>query len=88
MLPAITCTSKDPSSASTVPIYCKDPRLSFEGPGQNYMALKLHSGVKPLSTEDLQLYLGFAASFLDMDSVRVEGKAHRSALATLMRARL
>ena len=73
-----------------MPIYCEDPCLELEGPGEKYRALKLPSGVQPLSTEDLQLYLGFAAGFLDVDSMAEagsKGPAHRKALKALMDAR-
>ena len=51
-----------------MPIYCEDPRLSLEVPGLDYKASPLPEGFdpEPLTRNDLQLFIAFAASFLDI----------------------
>ena len=74
-----------------MPIYCEDPRLSVEVPGLDYKASPLPEGFdpEPLTRNDLQLFIAFAASFLDMSQVtqRVLGPAHKIGLRALMDAR-
>ena len=85
--------SQNVSRASDVPIYCEDPRLSLQGPGLDYKAFPLPEGFdpEPLSRDDLQLFIAFAASFLDMTYVTFpegkQGPAHRKAFQALMDAR-
>ena len=88
MLPTQTCKAKDVTHKSTVPIYCEDPALSLQGPGLEYRAFKLPDGFdqEPLSRDDLQLYIAYAASFFDMESVPVPGTQHKKAFRALMDA--
>ena len=74
---------------SAVSIYCEDPALSLQGPGLEYRAFKLPDGFdqEPLSRDDLQLYIAYAASFFDMESVPVNGTQHKKAFRALMDAR-
>ena len=89
-LPTKTYRSQKVGEASSVPIYCEDPRLALEGPGLDYKAFLLPEGFDPvpLSRDDLQLFIGFAASFLDMTFATFpEGPKHKTAFRALIDAR-
>ena len=68
------------SDASSVPIYCENPRLSLEVPGLDCKAFPLPEGFdpEPLTRNDLQLFIAFAASFLDMNQVTQPREGTRS----------
>ena len=52
MMRTVRVTAKDPAEASTVPIYCEDPRLSLHAPGLRYLALKMPDHVPVLDKDD------------------------------------
>ena len=90
MLPTRTCEAKDVTHVSTVPIYCEDPALSFEGPNLEYRAFKLPGGFgreQPLSRDGLELCIACAAGFFDLERVPAEGPRREKALPALMDAR-
>ena len=72
--------AQNPSDASSVPIYCENPRLSLEVPGLDCKAFPLPEGFdpEPLTRNDLQLFIAFAASFLDMNQVTQPREGTRS----------
>ena len=90
MLPTRTCEAKDVTHVSTVPIYCEDPALSFEGPNLEYRAFKLPGGFgreQPLSRDGLELCIACAAGIFDLERVPAEGPLREKALPALMDAR-
>ena len=89
-LPTKTYRSQKVGEASSVPIYCEDPRLALEHPGQQYKAFTLPVGFdpQPLHRDDLQQLIACAASFLDMrNDALPKGSKTRQAFRALMAAR-
>ena len=89
MLPKEFCKGQIVNGASSVRLYCEDPALSLEGPGLDYIAFKLPNGFdqEKLSRGDLELYIAYASSFFDLESVPAKGPRHRNALRALQDAR-
>ena len=89
MLPTKFCKAQNVKGASSVPLYCEDPALSLEGPGLEYPAFKLphRFDQEKISRGDLELYIAYASSFFDLESVPAKGPRHRNALRALQDAR-
>ena len=86
-----TYQAEDPNRRCPVPIYCEDTRLSLDCPGLCYKAFSLppEFSPEPLTRDDLEIVIAFAASFLDMDQVIKKdlGPQHKKALRALMERR-
>ena len=83
MVPTETLTAKDPTLASSVPIYCEDPALSLQHVGQCFRAFRMVENAPVLAPEDVDILFGFAASFLDMNSMQHQGRKHKQAWQAL-----
>ena len=65
-------------------IYCENPTLSIDNPGKPFRALAIPYGSVPtLTSMDLQMWLDLAASFLNLETVQVNGAGQKEALAKL-----
>ena len=79
MVPTVTVTAQDPAHRSSVPIYCEDPALSLQNVGVRFRAFRMDEHAPIIEPADLDLLLGFAATFLSMDDVRPESRKKKKA---------
>ena len=65
-------------------IYCEDEKLIIANPGKPFRALAIPYGSVPtLTSNDLQMWLDPAASFLNLEEVQVTGQGQKTALKML-----
>ena len=70
-----------------MPKYCESSQISLQNPGMLYAAVQMLGDIQVPRHDDMNLLLGFVASFLDIDAVKPASPTEKIAWLNLVHSR-